>query len=106
MKVKRFLDLVDTNFRERLEIYHKKVHDYATEDCLSNFKRLASMTKELGIDSSTPRGVCLFFILVKLDRMCNLLKKGTSPRNESLNDTINDLQNYADILRGVLEETI
>lgn len=99
-----FLELVKKSFNTRAELFEKKTHDYATEDCLSNFKRMSQLCSLLRVNVGTSEGVALFYILIKLDRLCNLLQKGVGPKNESLDDTINDLQNYLDLLRGLLEE--
>ncbi len=32
-----------------------------------------------------------------MDRWCNLLNKGTPPKNESIRDTVLDLHNYIDL---------
>ena len=104
MEQKDFLKLVQAGFEQRYKIFDKKAHDYATEDCLSNFKRMAQMCTVLKVDMTTPEGATFFYILLKLDRLANLVNQGKTPKNESLDDNVNDLQNYIDLLRGLLHE--
>lgn len=105
MKEEEFERFLLVKFFERLKMFKKKRHDYATDDdCLSNFKRLAELIKILRIDTTKPEGVALFFTVHKLDRVCNLLCLLKNPENESLQDNLNDLQNYLDLLRGILIE--
>jgi len=104
MQASLFKELVKNAFTKRYALFDKKQHDYATEDCLSNFKRISRLCKELNINVATPEGTNLFYITMKFDRLCNLVHKGTTPQNESLDDTLNDIQNYIDLLRGLLHE--
>jgi len=104
MNQEDFNRLVRDSFGSRMAIFEKKGHDYATEDCLSNFKRMSALCKLLRINLDTPKGTALFYIVMKLDRLTNLINKGEAPANESLEDTINDMQNYIDLFRGLLYE--
>jgi len=75
-----------------------KGDDYAGEDVLANFKRMNQLCSLLGIDTSRSSGDCgRFLMLLKVDRWCNLINKGTEPKNESLLDTVLDLHNYIDL---------
>ena len=104
MKSSDFNELINETTRARRALYSKKAQDYATDDCLSNFKRMSHMLQMLRVDAHMPEGVCLFFMMVKIDRLCNLLHKQVGPANESLDDTIDDLLNYTDLLRGILKD--
>jgi hypothetical protein len=104
MEQSLFKELVKNSFAKRFTIFDSKAHDYATEDCLSNFKRMARLCTELNVDVRKPEGVALFYNVMKLYRLAILIHKETSPKNESLDDNINDLQNYIDLLRGLLYE--
>ena len=54
---------------ERLEIFSRKSHDYATDDALSNFKRLNILCKTLDIDvRRSPADCALYLKVLKLDR--------------------------------------
>jgi len=92
-------------FKKRLTIRKKKCHDYAGEkNVYQNFERVARLIKELDIDVTTSWGCCLFYIILKLDRTCNLLFSGKGkPECESLEDTVAiDLPNYIDLLDELL----
>ncbi|KKL18508.1 hypothetical protein LCGC14_2474810 [marine sediment metagenome] len=76
----------------------EKNKDYATEDFLSNFKRMQKLCKVLDIDvRRSPGDNARYLMLLKMDRWCNLLSKGTPPKNESIRDTVLDLHNYIDL---------
>jgi len=94
-------------FEERMAIRIKKGHDYAVEeDVHRNFKAVAKMCEILGVDVSKPWGTCIFYILLKLDRTCNLLfRRKEKPQCEALEDTVAiDLANYVDLLDEILKE--
>lgn len=77
-----------------LAVLKSKGNDYATEDVLSNFKRLATASKALNINTQTPVGYALFMTLMKLDRISNLLSSNKTPSNESVDDSFGDGVNY------------
>jgi hypothetical protein len=87
-------------FEKRLITRAKKCHDYADfRNIYQNFEHVAKLIKELNIDITTPYGCCLFSIILKIDRTCNLLFNGKTPNCESLEDTLAiDLPNYVDLL--------
>lgn len=69
----------------------KKGDDYANTDRLSNFKDAGKIT---GI---TTEQHCLALIATKVARLGNLFS-GKTPNNESIQDSILDLFNYAALL--------
>jgi hypothetical protein len=81
-----------------------KAHDYATEDVLANFKRLSAIAKVLGIEIDTDIGYAVFMILMKLDRICNLLFRKRSVRNEPLAESFRDLIGYTILAWAIYEE--
>lgn len=81
-------------FDENMEILKSKGADYATNDILSNFKRLSGTAKALNLDISTPVGYSLFMVLLKIDRINNLLTGDKTPNNESVADSFKDGINY------------
>ena len=89
----------------RMALSRSKGHDYATEDILANFKR---MYKACDIYDLQPgkriEDVFLFYILIKLDRTVNLLHADKKPNNESLDDTMQDIGLYIELMRAYLEE--
>lgn len=88
----------------RAVISFAKGRDYAGEDVLGNFKRVAASCSRLNVDVQTPEGVALFFAVHKLDRLAKLIGEGATPANESLRDNIDDLHNYVDLLDAILAE--
>lgn len=101
MREEEYLKIIEESYKRRREIHSKKTKDYATEDVLSNFKRVAKMIEILGIDPTKPHGIACIYILLKMDRFCNLtFRKKTEPSNESVQDTIDDWKNYLDLLEG------
>lgn len=94
----RELKTIQTVHDDRMKMIAGKAQDYATEDVLSNFKRMTILCKELDIDVRRSPGDCArFLFLLKLDRWCNLNKKGAVPLNESIRDTVLDGHNYWDL---------
>lgn len=102
MKNEEYLKIIEDSRKRRAAIHTKKTHDYATEDVLSNFKRVAQMIKILGVDPTTPHGMACVYILLKIDRFCNLSfrKVGELPNNEAVEDTLDDMKNYMDLLEA------
>lgn len=84
------------------EIMLKKGDDYAgQEDRLFNFKAVSTMC------DVSPAKVCQILMAVKMTRLTTLLKgmiNGVSPKNESIEDSIVDLANYAALMDMCLKE--
>lgn len=94
-----FLKLIEENYKECVEIVRKKNKDYAgSDDPFQNF-RLAEL---MGI-TSLERAI-LVRMADKLARISNLLNQDTEVKEEKVSDTLNDLSNYAQIMRVYLEE--
>lgn len=105
MYKEEFITLVTSIKKECDKLLIQKNKDYATEDFLSNFKRMFELCRGLNINTSnSPADCALFLMMLKIDRICNLKNKGVSPENESIKDTIVDLHNYIDLLYGCLSE--
>lgn len=77
-----------------IKVLESKGHDYATEDVLSNFKRISEAAKALDINVQTPLGYALFMVLLKIDRINNLTSSGKTPNNEGIDDSFGDGINY------------
>ncbi len=75
-----------------------KGDDYANEDRLSNFKLAGAIS---GGNASTN---CLNMISTKVARLGNLLNKNEDPNNESIDDSVLDLANYAVLLYMIINE--
>jgi hypothetical protein len=104
MKAEEFTKLIDENYARRRGIMFKKGHDYSgEEDFLSNFKDVSEICRILGIDVQKGGSQsALYFVVHKIYRICNLIKKGLSPENESVQDSFDDLKNYIDLAEGNL----
>ena len=84
-------------FENCLNILVSKAHDYAkVNDVFSNFKKISETT---GVDVMK---VFLMFITVKLARLVELCDKPA--KNESIEDTLKDLANYACLLSLYIKE--
>lgn len=75
-----------------------KGSDYANEDRISNFKLAGA------IAGGTAETNCLNLIATKVARLGVLLNSTGQPNNESIEDSILDLANYAVLLNMILEE--
>lgn len=85
---KTYKELVDS----RLALIQIKRNDYAGDDnVFSNFEETS---RELNI---TIDQVFLFWITIKRQRLANLLINCRTPKNESVEDTLEDLANYVDL---------
>lgn len=76
----------------------KKGNDYANSDRLSNFKLAGA------IAGGTAEVNCLNMIATKVARLGVLLNSTGTPNNESIEDSILDLANYAVLLGMILED--
>lgn len=104
MKLSEALEIEKAAFERRMEIRKTKGHDYANKDVLANFKASAAVYKalkdyDMEIDLTTAHGVAMWYQILKILRRLNLYKKGVTPKNESLEDTIDDNSNYLDLER-------
>ena len=77
-----------------LNLSKAKSKDYATADILSNFTRISGAVKALSLDLTTPTGYALFMVILKIDRIVNLLKQGGVAQNEPIDDSFIDAINY------------
>lgn len=93
--------LLDELFSLQRDILGKKGYDYAGEDILSNF-RLAGMIVNQG--ARNPDAVnCLNLVGTKVARLGQLLSSGKHAQNESVQDSVIDLCNYAALLYLILK---
>lgn len=91
---------------EALALSERKTQDYADEeDVLRNFKLRHQLLSLLDIrPHERAEDVYLADILLKLQRLCNLLHSRRRPANESVQDTLVDMINYINLLRTALVE--
>lgn len=97
-----YVAMVNKLNEDRLRIRESKSKDYSGEDVLSNFKRISTAARHLNISVYSPEGYAMFMILMKLDRINNL--RGRKAENESIEDSVIDLHNYADLMYACLKE--
>lgn len=90
---KSFVEQMSQNSTVALELVMKKTNDYATiDDPYRNFR----MCESVGV--SVEKGI-LVRMCDKLSRIGNLIDNGTaSVKDESVEDTLIDVMNYANIL--------
>lgn len=82
-----------------IQILGKKNHDYAeSADPFLNFRTAAETA---GI---APKQVVLALLGMKLSRIHQLIGEGKTALNESTEDSLVDIINYALLLRGLLHE--
>lgn len=98
MNSKRQEELFNEFSEEQRKTLIKKRSDYATEDVLSNFIQTAN------IIGSSPAQVALTLIGIKVARLGNLISNNKTNVNESMEDSVLDLANYAFLLKCILSE--
>lgn len=76
-----------------------KGDDYANIDRLSNFKLAGNIS---GLNAKLN---CLSLIATKVARLGVLINSDKAPNNESVNDSVLDLANYAILLSMILKDT-
>ena len=104
MKAEQLEHLFEQWHTAKMELNRRKRQDYAgDDDALWNFRTTAIICEILDIDVGQPEGVALFFVVHKLIRITHLLEKGT-PQNESIDDSIQDVDVYLDLCRAILTE--
>lgn len=100
MEATKQMELFQQEQERRRAILIKKANDYSTEeDVLSNFKLTAQVAK------TTPEQFAVNMISLKVVRIGNLLGgEGKMSLNESVIDTLDDLENYSFLLKCILYE--
>ncbi len=82
----------DEYINKMRDVLLNKGDDYANADRLSNFKMAGQ------ISGGNAQLNCLNLIATKVARLGVLLNSNDKPKNESINDSIMDLANYALLL--------
>jgi len=98
------LELIQKINDKGIELLKSKGHDYAGLDVLKNFKQMHQLCSLLEVDMSKIEGIHMFYVLLKIQRLCNLLFSNKVAKNESIEDTLIDLRNYTDLLNCTLNE--
>jgi len=94
-QIQHFRNMVD----KMEQILIAKWDDYAGADRLANFKTVGAICK------ISPELDCLAMVATKVARLGTLLNSPETPKNESIQDSIMDLANYAILLSMVVAET-
>lgn len=100
MTHEKYIEEFKNLFEKKLEITLKKNHDYAGEDnAFSNFELIEILTRGriTAVDGMLVR------ITDKLARISNLLCQDAAVEDEKLEDTLDDLAIYTDILNIYLK---
>ena len=85
-------EFFDEYINKMRDVLLNKGDDYANTDRLSNFKMAGQ------IAGGNAQLNCLNLIATKVARLGVLLNSNDKPKNESINDSIMDLANYAMLL--------
>lgn len=105
MKQSEQLALIQEINEKGIELLKSKGHDYAGDtDVLKNFKQMQTLCSTLDVDVRTIEGVHMFYILLKIQRICNLTFSGKQAKNEAIDDTLIDLRNYTDLFNCTIHE--
>ena len=96
MNVQDFISFIETTQQQEIQVLKNKANDYANQDIFSNFKKTADM---IGLE---PDKVFQMLLAIKLCRIVELTS-GKEAKNESLDDTMLDMANYAKLYRGYLK---
>jgi hypothetical protein len=91
-------DFFDEYINKMRDVLLNKGDDYANVDRLSNFKMAGQ------IAGGNAQLNCLNLIATKVARLGVLLNSNDKPKNESINDSIMDLANYALLLAMINDE--
>lgn len=92
----------EENSKKRLSILESKGEDYASKTGVTeNFYRVSKVAKLLNINVGDPAQYALFMCIMKLDRISNLLNNMSKINNESIEDSLDDLQNYVFLSRAI-----
>lgn len=88
-----FIELLEKNFRKGIDIVKKKNQDYAGQsDPFKNFR----LVEHLGV--CNVEEAILVRMADKFQRIANLLHQDSAVKDETIEDTLIDLMNYANIL--------
>lgn len=98
MNIKTQEEVFNETIETMRSIMFRKGNDYANEDRLSNFKLAGSIC---GLDAERN---CLSLIATKVARLGVLLNSTAEPNNESIDDSLIDLANYAVLLRMIRKD--
>jgi len=88
MKQDEQLKIISDINEQGLSLLKSKGYDYAGEDVLKNFKQMQSLISLLEVDATKIEGIHIFYIILKIQRLCNLLCSNKVAKNESIADSL------------------
>ena len=105
MNLDKFLCDMGISYAKRSDILKSKNKDYAVStDVLKNFKGQAKIHEVLKVPMNEAWGVALAFALLKIDSLCNLKTNHKTANNESIQDTVDDLKNYIELMDACMKD--
>jgi hypothetical protein len=101
------LQLAERWHQDLIDTLTRKAHDYATDDdVLSNFKRISKICDLMCIDARTKEGYAILMVILKIDRLCNLLfRRDGTAENEPVDDSFRDAAGYLVLARSIVNES-
>ena len=104
MENDKFMTLAQDTFARCLSLLDKKGHDYSSNiDRMRNFRNVSKCWTILSTKDMSMFDSALYMVLLKIDRICNLVASAKTPANESVQDSFDDLINYCVLMRATLE---
>jgi len=105
MKINKFCKSIERTQKAVNDILITKNYDYSASDNVHrNFQIVALTCQLLNVDITASSGCIQYMILHKIQRLCNLVNRGLTPKNESVADTFVDLHAYLHLLETNLEK--
>jgi len=107
MKLNQLLTHSSTNNLLARSLLDKKNQDYSHDDDVhSNFKEMAKICADFGVDITRPEGIIEYHVLHKIHRIFKLINSADEPSNEPVKDSVVDLENYMTLLYTYYMENI
>lgn len=92
-------------YTELVATLRRKAADYAADDnVLKNFRTVGAAIRLFGINPQTDIGYAFVMLLVKVQRLCNLIFTDKEPQNESIDDSFKDLLGYIFLIYAIYTE--
>jgi hypothetical protein len=90
---------LEETLKQLSDILNKKFDDYANEDNgFSNFEKMSNLLEQ------DVKEVFVFYMSIKIARLVELIKRNKEPKNESIEDTINDLIGYSVLFKSYINK--
>ncbi|KKN08317.1 hypothetical protein LCGC14_1057800 [marine sediment metagenome] len=87
-------------------VHSEKNYDYAGDgDPLGNFKRVAKIVEAIVGPENGPAKVAVIYVAKQFDAVVDMLAHGRTAKVESLDDKLQDLSIYPQLIRLLLKES-